>query len=99
MKGWSIRWKITLWFSTAIVLVTALAVFSELTISGSVLQKGIRDRLIEIVENNVDEVEFYETHDATEEDADLYIDYGEGFLAIDDDFLDVVNGVYTDLYE
>lgn len=99
MKGWSIRWKITLWFSTAIVLVTALAVFSELTISGSVLQKGIRDRLIEIVENNVDEVEFYETHDATEEDADLYIDYGEGFLEIDDDFLDVVNGVYTALYE
>lgn len=99
MKGWSIRWKITLWFSIALVLMTALAVFSELAVSGSVLQKGIQDELIEIVENNVDEVEFYETDDAKREDVDLYIDYEEGFLEIDDDYLDIVHGVYTALYE
>lgn len=98
MKGLSIRWKITLWFSAAIVLMTALAVFSELKISGSLLQKEIQDQLVEIVENNVDEVEFYQSKNV-EEKFDLYIDYKEGFLEIDDDFLDIVNGIYTALYE
>ena len=99
MKGWSIRWKITLWFSIAIILMTILTIFSELTLSGVVLQKGIQDQFIEIVENNVDEIEYYEIVENTDGDSDLYMEYKEGYLEIDDDFLDVVNHVYTALYE
>lgn len=97
----SIRWKVTLWFAAAIILMTGLTIISELTISEAIIQKGIRDSLIEVVENNIDEVEFFESLDGldTDWDRDLYIDYKDGCLEIDDDYLDIVNGVYTALYE
>ena len=30
---------------------------------------------------------------------DQYIEYSDGFLEIDDDFLDQVNGIYSSLYQ
>ena len=46
MKG-SIRFKITLWFSAALIVVVALAYFVILSASNQVIQKTIRDALIE----------------------------------------------------
>ncbi len=101
MKKFSIRWKIIVWFSIAIIFMTTLTMLSELMIDEIIIQKGIQDTLIEIVENNIDEVEFYEKGTPLEidEDEDLYIPYKNGHLKIDDDYLDIVNGVYTALYE
>jgi hypothetical protein len=100
MKNLSIRWKITLAFSAAILLMTLLTMLSELVINETVIQKGIRDMLVETVEDNVDEVEFYEEVDEEEleEGKDIYLEYRGGLLEIDDDYLDVVNGIYTSLY-
>ena len=99
MKNCSIRTKITLWFSCVLVVIMALTYFVVLSVSNSVIQKTIRDSLIETVEDNVDEVEFFANPEDAEQDRDkdLYLRYEEGLLEIDDDFLDLVNGVYTAL--
>lgn len=70
-----------------------------LTVSNQVIQKTVRDSLIETVTHNVDEIEFYKSMaDVTPgSDVDHFIVYRGGFLEIDDDFLDEVNSVYTGL--
>lgn len=100
MRNLSIRFKITLWFSVALVLIVALSFGIILSVSGTVLQKTIRDSLIDTIENNVDEVEFFKDMHPTENDndADHYIAFNNGFLEVDDDYLDMVNGVSTALY-
>lgn len=95
----SLQWKLTLWFSAALALMAALTFVIVFFVSHAVLQKLARNELIRIVEDNVDEVEFYTvlTDRLRDNDTDQYIRYGAGFLEIDDDFLDRVNGVYTAL--
>lgn len=100
MKGTSLRWKLTLWFSAALILMAALTFTVVFFVSHSVLQKALRDELSHTVEDNVDEVEFYRSIEQMDLDGDTdhYIRYGVGYLEIDDDFLDRVNGVLTALY-
>ncbi|MCD7805787.1 MAG: ATP-binding protein [Lachnospiraceae bacterium] len=99
MKKLSIRLKITLWFSVVLILVVALTYLVILSVSGQIIQKTIRDNLIQTVESNVDEVEYYSFADMAglTSDVDYYVRYGDGYIEIDDDFLDQVNGVYTSL--
>ena len=101
MKKFSIRWKIIVGFSIAIIFMTVLTMVLELMIDEIVIQKGIQDTLVEMVENNIDEVEFYEKENYLEidDDQDLYIPYRSGYLEIDDDYLEIVNGIYTALYK
>ncbi|MCD8241154.1 MAG: hypothetical protein LUD73_01790 [Lachnospiraceae bacterium] len=54
MKRLSIRAKITLWFSAVLIVVVALTYFVILSASRQIIQKTIRDELIQTVENNVD---------------------------------------------
>ncbi len=101
MKKISIRLKITLWFSVALLLVIGLTYFLVLSVSRQVIQKTIRDNLVETIMDNVDEVEYYASMDdvVNANDVDYYVQHGDGFLEIDDDFLDEVNEVYTSLCE
>lgn len=101
MKNLSIRFKITLWFAAALALVVSVTCALILSVSNRVIQKTIKDNLIETVAHNMDEVEYYsDIRDRkTINNADHYIRYGVGFLEIDDDFLDEVNEVYTALYQ
>lgn len=82
------------------LLITAVTFCAILWADYSVLQKTICDNLIETVEDNEDEIEFFKHYDDNESDrnADQYISYGNGYLEIDDDFLDKVNGISTALY-
>ncbi len=98
MKRLSIRMKITLWFSGALIVMMALTYFVVLSVGEQIIQKGIRDMLVRTVQGNVDEIEYYSV--LKEEDlneVDYYVRYGEGYLEIDDDFLDEVNEIYTSL--
>lgn len=97
----TLKLKITVWFSAAIIIISCVAVLATVLVSGSVIQKGIRDNLIETVENNLDEVEFYSDYDKLEFDDpyDLCLEYKDGWLEIDDDFLKSVNGITTSLYD
>lgn len=102
MKNLSIRVKITLWFAIALVIVVSLTYAVILSVSNQVIQKTIKDTLIDTVENNTDEVEYFSNineEDLLDDDVDHFISYGNGFLEIDDDFLDAVNQVYTALYD
>lgn len=101
MKYLSIRFKITFWFTAALIVVVLFTYMSIFFVSDQILQKTIRDSLIEIVENNVDEVEYYASIAGVDlsDDVDHFIQYREGYLEIDDDFLDAVNQVYTALYQ
>lgn len=101
MKHLSIRAKITLWFAIALIIVVSLTYVVILSVSSQVFQKTIKDNLIETVENNIDEVEYYSNINEEDllDDVDHFISYGNGFLEIDDDFLDAVNQVYTSLYD
>ncbi|MCC8163569.1 MAG: HAMP domain-containing protein [Lachnospiraceae bacterium] len=99
MKRLSIRAKITLWFSAVLIVVVALTYFVILSASRQIIQKTIRDELIQTVENNVDEVEYYASIDDlyADNDVDYYAHLDGGYIEIDDDFLDEVNEIYTSL--
>ncbi len=101
MKNLSVKLKITIWFSAIMLFIIVMTFGIILWANRSVMQKNIRDNLIETVEDNVDEVEFFERIRDVESDHDndQYISYKGGYLEIDDDFLDNVNGVYTALYQ
>lgn len=99
MKRMSIRLKVTIWFAAALFLNAVLLFAVILSVSNSVIQKTIRDNLVETVMDNVDEIAFFKAGDMSRyaNDWDHYIVYDSGFLEIDDDFLDAVNEVYTSL--
>ncbi len=101
MKNLSIRLKITLWFSAVLALMVAITCGCVLLVSRQVFLKTIRDSLVETVEDNVNEIKFFsETEDVElSAEANHFILYQNGFLEIDDDFLDAVNEVYTALYQ
>lgn len=101
MRGASIRLKITLWFSAALILVAAITYGVIFAISRQVILKNIRDSLVETMAHNVDEVQYYASLQHIDMDATPahYLVYGEGYLEVDDDFLDEVNGVFTALYQ
>ncbi|MCC8028316.1 MAG: HAMP domain-containing protein [Lachnospiraceae bacterium] len=101
MKKLSIRVKITLWFSAILIVVVALTFLVILSVSNQIIQKTVQDNLIQTVENNVDEIEYYSSVDFADmaEDPDFYLRYGDGYIQIDDDFLDKVNQIYTSLYQ
>lgn len=101
MKRMSIRMKITLWYSAALILVVLFTFFIVVSAGNQIIQKTIRDNLIETVEHNVDEIEFIVSLEeiSLNQDIDHYIQYRDGYLEIDDDFLDHINEVYTSLYE
>ena len=99
MRRLSIRLKITLWFAAALVLVAALTYLVIFAISRQVILKNIRDSLIETMAHNVDEVEYYSHLDQVDlsNPVDHYVRYQDGYLEVDDDFLDELNQVYTSL--
>lgn len=100
MKSMSIRSKITLWFTVALLIVVFFTFFIVLSANRQVIQKNIRDNLIMTVEHNVDEIEFYNNINNVDlhNESDYFIRFRGGYLEIDDDFLDQVNEVYTALY-
>lgn len=96
MKNRSIRFKITLWFSLALVVIVGLTFFIVYLAGGIVLRNTIRDYLISAVEENVDKIQW--GNEKRERAADTYIPYKDGYLVIDESFLDVINDVHTALY-
>ncbi len=101
MKRLSMRFKITFWFTAALLIVVLFTYFIILSVSSQILQKTIRDNLIETVENNYNEVKFYPSIDQEdlERDTSHFLFFEDGYLEVNDDFLDAVNSVYTALYD
>ena len=100
MRQLPIRFKITLWFTAALLVMFLSSYLLVRYLEHQGLQKNIRDNLVETAEHNVDEVEFYTNMDNIDlyNETDYFSVYRNGYLEIDDDFLDQVNEVYTGLY-
>ena len=96
MKNRSVRFKLTLWFSLALTVVAAITFVAVRFTSRTVLRGTVRDYLISAVEANVNKIKY--VNERGDSAANSYIPYGEGFLQIDLDFMDVINDVRTALY-
>lgn len=100
MKSLSIRTKLTLWFSMVLLLLVVLTYTVVLSVSSTVLQNTIQDGLIQTVEGNIGDVKYMSNLEdvIADTDYDLYIEYDGGYLEMDDDYLDLVNGITSALY-
>lgn len=100
MKRLSLRLKVTLWFSTILIILVALTCGVILYVNDFLIQKVIQDNLIEVVENDVDEIEYFPSIQDKENDYDLdvYLSFRNGYLEIDDDFLGKVNEISVAVY-
>lgn len=96
----SITMNITIWFSLVLVVIVVLTFRIFWFVSASILQKTIREYLFSSVEENCDKIRFLTSMaDADPYDKDdFYIRFGEGWLEVDDDFLDEINEVQSALY-
>ena len=101
MNRFPLRLKITLWFSTVLIILVALTCGVILYINDFMIQKVIQDNLIEMVENDVDEIEYFPSIQDKENDYDLdvYLSFRNGYLEIDDDFLGKVNEISVAVYQ
>ena len=100
MRNRTIRFKITLWYTILLLLVSLLTIFAVRLASGFVLRNTVREYLVGVVEANSDELAFVEKKDA-ESDPDnhhLYVAFKEGFLRIDDDFINTMSDVNSAIY-
>lgn len=95
----SIKTKVTLWFSAILIIVVSVTFITVISVSDSILQKTVKDSLIEAVEKNTEEIEYY--YILSDEEFDKYneyISFNGGFLEVDDDFLNTTNGITIGLY-
>ena len=98
MKSFSIKAKITRWFSLLILAILAAALALFMSAGSSVLRARGQRTLQELVQKNSEEL----TYTADRRDilyGYQYIIYGDGYLIIRDNFLDRENGVYCALFD
>ena len=75
IRNLSIQKKIILWFAAAMVLIVLLMSAMTLAIANSVLDENIRERLVNVVSDNANQIDYYEDLD------DENVHYGDQFLA------------------
>ena len=92
-----IRQKIAIWFTILLVLVVGLSFLAVHFTSSMVLKSVNRDYLISAVEKNTGMIQFSQNPENYEDN--FYIPYGDGYLEIDNNFLDEMGGVFAALYD
>ena len=102
MRKMPIRSRILLLFSVSMVIVIFITFLLVRMISASVMKNTLSDYLMSAVDINAEKLVYLDEEQAksaqkTDTD-DLFIEYGNGYLQIDDDFLDILNDVESALY-
>lgn len=84
-----------------LIFLVTLSYVLVISVSNSVLLNNLRNDLIMTVEDNVDEVEYYDSLQGVidDNDNDHYFAYKDGYVEIDDDFIGVMNGIYSVIYD
>lgn len=83
-----------------LLIIVLLITGMTFAIAASVLNENIKERLLNVVSDNVNEIQFINSPSQTErEPGDQFLQYGDGWLEIDDDFCDVFEGISTALYD
>ena len=99
MKKLSIKMKIMLWFTAALLLLVIGVCVINFSVSRQVLDQSIQERLMSIVDTNVQEIEFYNSSKSETETHDFFLSYKGGILEIDDDFCAYLEGISTALVD
>ena len=99
-KRGSITLRITLWSALILIVLELLTFLVFRLVSGSILEKTVRGYLLSSVNENTDKIKFHNAANSEESvDVDnMLIRYKDGWLEIDDDFLDEINDVQSALY-
>ena len=100
MKNRSIRFKITLWYTLALVIIAGLTLLIIRIAGGVVMRSTIREYLIGVVEENTDEIVFIEDRSGENptEAAYVHLRYKDGYLRVDDNFMNKVSDVHSSIY-
>lgn len=99
MKIRTIKAKITIWFSILFLILVASVMILLIFVAQSVVQNNKSDDLKELVLANLEELEYLNPDDNFGDDVgDQFIEWQDGFIEIDDDFCDYMNGIYISLY-
>ncbi|MCR5667214.1 MAG: HAMP domain-containing histidine kinase [Eubacterium sp.] len=102
MKKLSVRSRILLIFSISMFCAILVTFFIVRMVSASVMEKTLADYLLSAVNVNAEKIEYLDKDAATEaqksDAVNLYIEYQDGYLRINDDFLDILNDVESALY-
>lgn len=99
MKEISIKTKIMLWFTCALVLLVLGTGMINFSVSRQVLDQSVQERLVNIVSSNAEEIEYYDSYHAGSNTRDLLFSYKTGTIAIDDNFCDYYEGICTSLVD
>lgn len=100
MKNLTIKKKIILWFSLALLFIILISEGITFVFANRVLNEDAEERLTNQVRQNAEEIEFFTDFDDIEkEENDHFVEYGGGWLEIDDDFVSYRNGISTELMD
>ena len=101
MKNMTIRLKTTLWFIIILTIMVSLTYFVFYSVSERVVRNIIQEDVEDIVDLNVDEIIFHKTMAGYDKPGrtSLEVRYKDGYLEIDDDFVSLMSGVVTGLYD
>lgn len=100
MKNLTIRTKITLWFIVILNVIVGLSYAMFWFSSESVLRNMVLSDLQDTVDYNVDQVVCRRSPKAAEKHMDSrFVKYGDVYLQIDDDFIELMSGVGTGLFD
>ena len=95
MKKLGIVSKLTLWYSFIMVVIASLMIGFLLYVVRRVTIDSVQKKLVDTITKASKEIEYEEN--ISEED-DIYIEYGDAYIEIDEDYIKERNGVYIALY-
>lgn len=100
-KNLTIQKKIIIWFALTLLIIVTLMNTLTFSIAKIVLDEDIKERLMNTVVSNVEEIEYFNRLDAgmEREQGDQFLQFNSGWLEIDDDFCDYYEGICTALYD
>lgn len=101
IKNLTIQKRIIVWFSLTLLVIVALMETMTFAVAKLVLDEDVRERLINTVAANVEEIEYFNRLDGgvEREQGDQFLRYKNGWLEVDDDFCDFFEGICTALYD
>lgn len=98
MRNLTIKKKIILWFALVLLVIIAITEGITFVIASKLLDRNAEERLVNQVNMNAGEIEFFESLEGNEmEETDTYIEYAGGWLEVDDDFMAYQDGISTAL--
>lgn len=100
MKKRSIQIRTTILYALLLLVMVTLTVLIFRTISISVLQKTIRSYLVSATDENANKISYAVSREEADkvDPGSILIAHDDAYLAIDDDFMDIINDVTCSLY-